>query len=58
MNVDPYNQLDEALSGHLQPEQLIADPLRTLAYGTDTSFHRPVPKRVIKTGSKAEVTLL
>ena len=58
MNIESYDQLDEVLSDHLQSEQLITDPLRTLAYGTDASFYRLIPKRVIKTGSEAEVALI
>jgi len=58
MNVDSYSRLDKALSGQLQPEQIITDPLRTLAYGNDASFYRLVPKRVIRTGSETEVVLI
>lgn len=35
--------------------RLIDDPLRLLAYGTDASFYRLVPKLVVKADSEAEV---
>jgi D-lactate dehydrogenase len=35
---------------------IIEDPLRTLAYGTDASFYRLIPKAVIKVESIQEVT--
>ncbi|MCC5827709.1 FAD-binding and (Fe-S)-binding domain-containing protein [Alkalimonas sp.] len=39
-------------------ERLIDDPLRTLAYGTDASFYRLIPKLVIKLESEAEVVAI
>jgi len=35
---------------------IIEDPLRTLAYGTDASFYRLIPKAVIKVDTLNEVT--
>jgi FAD/FMN-containing dehydrogenase len=36
-------------------ERLFCDPLRTLAYGTDASFYRLVPKVVVRVRTVAEV---
>ena len=35
--------------------QLVVDPLRTLAYGTDASFYRLIPQIVVKADSEADV---
>jgi len=43
------------LSAQVPAERLIRDPLRLLAYGTDASFYRLVPKVVAKVESEAEV---
>ena len=41
---------------HVIPEaRLITDPLRTLAYGTDASFYRLIPKIVIKADTETEL---
>ncbi|WP_207061509.1 FAD-binding and (Fe-S)-binding domain-containing protein [Motiliproteus sp. SC1-56] len=45
----------ERLSEFIDPERLIRDPLRTLAYGTDASFYRLIPKLVVRVASEAEV---
>lgn len=39
-------------------ERIITDPLRTLAYGTDASFYRLIPKIVVKAQNEEEVALL
>lgn len=54
----PHEALAEALREVLPPERLIRDPLRTLAYGTDASFYRLVPKLVAIVDSEAEVATL
>ena len=46
-----YNDLITFIPG----TRLITDPLRTLAYGTDASFYRLIPRIVIKADSEAEV---
>lgn len=38
--------------------RIISDPLRTLAYGTDASFYRLIPKVVIKAEDEREVMAL
>jgi D-lactate dehydrogenase len=35
--------------------RLISDPLRTLAYGTDASFYRQIPKLVVEVADETEV---
>ncbi|HYN38733.1 MAG TPA: FAD-linked oxidase C-terminal domain-containing protein, partial [Rhodospirillales bacterium] len=53
-----YLQLERALQGVLPPHRLVRDPLRTLAYGTDASFYRLIPKLVAIVESEAEVQAL
>jgi D-lactate dehydrogenase len=48
---------DEA-SAFLPPDRLMCDPFRTLAYGTDASFYRLVPRIVVKARSPDEVARL
>ena len=40
----PYRRFWEDVRGVLPPDRLFCDPLRTLAYGTDASFYRLVPR--------------
>ena len=40
----PYRQLREELAAFVPTERLIVDPLRLLAWGTDASFYRLIPK--------------
>ncbi|UEM06906.1 FAD-binding oxidoreductase (plasmid) [Skermanella rosea] len=42
----------------LGPERVIRDPLRLLAYGTDASFYRLVPRVVVKVESEEEVAAI
>ncbi|MBK8175641.1 MAG: FAD-binding oxidoreductase [Rhodospirillales bacterium] len=51
----PHDALADDLSAILPPERLVRDPLRTLAYGTDASFYRLIPKIVAIVDSEAEV---
>ncbi|MGE4280173.1 MAG: FAD-binding and (Fe-S)-binding domain-containing protein [Magnetospirillum sp.] len=44
------------LSSLIPADRLIDDPLRLLAYGTDASFYRLIPKLVVKADTEAEVT--
>jgi len=50
-----YKRLHRTLSKFLPANRLFDDDLRTLAYGTDASFYRLIPKLVVKTESEAEV---
>ncbi|MFN8006675.1 MAG: FAD-binding and (Fe-S)-binding domain-containing protein [Terriglobia bacterium] len=50
-----YLEFYRALGRVIPPQRLIHDPLRTLAYGTDASFYRLVPKLVVKVESEEEI---
>jgi D-lactate dehydrogenase len=51
----PYRELHARLAAVLGAERVICDPLRTLAYGTDASFYRLVPKVVAKVATVPEL---
>ncbi|MFZ0610724.1 MAG: FAD-binding and (Fe-S)-binding domain-containing protein, partial [Desulfobacterales bacterium] len=55
MLTEPYASLYQRLSAVIPAERLIVDPLRTLAYGTDASFYRLIPKIIVKVETEAEV---
>ena len=48
-------ELHTALRQRLPAQRVITDPLRRLAYGTDASFYRLVPRVVVVVESEAEV---
>ena len=52
---EPYRRLHDALAPHLPEDRILADPLRRLAFGTDASFYRLVPKLVVQARSADEV---
>ncbi|WP_430462168.1 FAD-binding and (Fe-S)-binding domain-containing protein [Thalassolituus sp. LLYu03] len=52
---DAYRQFATALAEQIDPERIITDPLRTLAFGTDASFYRLVPEVVVTVKDEAEV---
>jgi D-lactate dehydrogenase len=52
---EPYRQLCHDLARSIPTERLITDPLRTLAFGTDASFYRLIPKLVVKAETEAEI---
>ena len=52
------SSLIQALSGILPARQVITDPLRRLAYGTDASFYRMVPEVVAVVEDEQEVQAL
>ncbi|GHC39074.1 FAD-binding and (Fe-S)-binding domain-containing protein [Aidingimonas halophila] len=52
---EAYRSLKDALSRSMPDERLIDDPLRTLAYGTDASFYRLIPKLVVRIESETEL---
>jgi D-lactate dehydrogenase len=51
-----YSEFYTDLRAFIPETRLFTDPLRTLAYGTDASFYRLIPKIVIKADSEAEVS--
>ena len=53
-----YQQFYQEISDVIPDERIIADPLRRLAYGTDGSFYRLIPKLVIKAKTSKEITKL
>lgn len=57
-SAEAYRELKAALAASLPAERLIDDPLRTLAYGTDASFYRLVPRLVVRPESEAELRVI
>jgi D-lactate dehydrogenase len=55
MLAEPYNAIFNRLSAKIPLARLITDPLRTLAYGTDASFYRLVPRLIVKVENETEV---
>jgi D-lactate dehydrogenase len=51
-----YQDLCLEVSHLLGEERVICDPLRTLAFGTDASFYRLIPKVVVKVSNAGELT--
>ncbi|KOO10477.1 hypothetical protein AKJ18_34060, partial [Vibrio xuii] len=43
-----YQQLEELLALQIDPERIITQEAKRLAYGTDASFYRLVPKIVLR----------
>ncbi|HVP68562.1 MAG TPA: FAD-binding and (Fe-S)-binding domain-containing protein [Anaeromyxobacteraceae bacterium] len=52
---DAYRRFWDGAAGFLPAERMMCDPFRTLAFGTDASFYRLVPRVVVKTSSADEV---
>jgi D-lactate dehydrogenase len=50
-----FNKFLEDLQHVIPAARRVTDPLRTLAYGTDASFYRLIPKIVVKAHTEAEV---
>ena len=55
MLAEPYASLHDELRAFIPAERLLTDPLSTLAFGTDASFYRLVPKLVVQVENEAEV---
>eukprot|EP00960_Hanusia_phi_P004813 139661-Hanusia_phi.AAC.2 len=53
-----YKQFREDIRGIVPDSRVFTDPVRTLAYGTDASFYRLVPKIVVKVHDEAEMIKL
>ncbi|MGE4193595.1 MAG: FAD-binding and (Fe-S)-binding domain-containing protein [Pseudodesulfovibrio sp.] len=51
----PYDAILKELHRFMPADRVYTDPLRTLAYGTDASFYRLIPKIVVDTDSEDEV---
>ena len=52
---DRYQRFLTDISALVPKGRIYTDPLRTLAYGTDASFYRLIPKIVVRADSEAEV---
>ena len=50
-----YQKLKDILSVSIDPKRILTNPLQTLAYGTDASFYRLIPKIVLLAHNEAEV---
>jgi len=55
MPATAHEQLHHDLQAFIPAARLISDPLRTLAYGTDGSLYRLIPKLVVKVDSEEEM---
>ena len=55
---EKYANLYHRLTTFIPQERLITDPLRILAYGSDASFYRLIPKIVIKADTEEEVVAI
>ena len=53
-----YKTLFQKLNPVIDPKRIFHDPLHTLAFGTDASFYRLIPKMVIKAKNELEVSLI
>ena len=54
----PYDRVLAELLAVIPEARLVTDPLRTLAYGTDASFYRLIPKIVALVETEQEVVRL
>ena len=55
---DNYRTFYSRIKQFIPEERLFCGPLRTLAYGTDASFYRLIPKIVVKAHTEQEVSEL
>lgn len=53
-----YQRLYDRLTPVVDRNRIFHDPLHTLAFGTDASFYRLIPKMVIKAKNEAEVSFI
>jgi D-lactate dehydrogenase len=50
-----YQKFKDILSQTIDPKRILTNPLQTLAYGTDASFYRLIPKIVILAHNESEI---
>lgn len=50
-----YREFFRRIKTTIAADRLVIDPLRTIAYGTDASFYRLIPKIVINVENELEV---
>jgi len=53
-----YEKLYKTLLSKIEDKRMYQDPLHTLAFGTDASFYRLIPKIVIKAINQQEVSFV
>ncbi len=53
-----YLELYRSLSEKIESKRMFHDPLHTLAFGTDASFYRMIPKLVVHAKDEEEVSFL
>jgi D-lactate dehydrogenase len=53
-----YRRLHNDLKSFIPDSRMATDPLRTLAYGTDASFYRLIPRIVVRADTEAEVSTI
>ena len=53
---EQYQQFYAEIRSTIPESRIFTDPVRTLAYGTDASFYRLIPKIVVKVRTVPEVT--
>lgn len=53
-----FQELYDRLVPFVDKNRIFHDPLHTLAFGTDASFYRLIPRMVIKAKNEAEVSLI
>jgi D-lactate dehydrogenase len=58
MRPDRYDLFVSRIAQTIPPERIIRDELRTLAFGTDASFYRLIPRVVVLTGSEQDVRMV
>jgi D-lactate dehydrogenase len=52
---DSYQTFSDCIQKYIPKDRVVSDPLRTLAYGTDASFYRLIPKVVVRTQNEQEM---
>jgi D-lactate dehydrogenase len=50
-----YQKFKDIVSASIDPKRILTNPLQTLAYGTDASFYRLIPKIVVLAHNESEV---
>ena len=53
-----YKKFHDTIIQEIENDRIFTDSLHTLAYGTDASFYRLVPRIVIKAIDEKEVSLI
>ncbi|HSC54752.1 MAG TPA: FAD-binding and (Fe-S)-binding domain-containing protein [Phnomibacter sp.] len=53
-----YQKFKESISSTIDEKRILTSPLQTLAYGTDASFYRLIPKIVILARNEAEIVAI